>query len=113
MDQTNFTPKKKLLLEGLSRHYTITAACEYAGISRPTAYAWKDEDPAFAAAWEEARNQAVERLEESAYERASRGNDVLTIFLMKGMRPEKYRDTFKADINASGEFKIRFTPEEK
>ncbi|MDP2936788.1 MAG: hypothetical protein Q8O86_09895 [Dehalococcoidia bacterium] len=33
-------------------------------------------------------------------------SDVLLIFLLKGARPEKYRDNLKADVNHSGQVSL-------
>ena len=105
--------KKKLFLEGLAQKYSPTAAAAYAGIARQTAYKWRDQDPDFAKCWDDSLAQAVETLEQTVYERALRGADVLAIFLLKGAKPEKYRDQYKADVNHTGEVRIRFAPEEK
>src|SRR5690606_18484748 len=73
-------------------------------------YRLRKEDPDFAAAWDEAMEQASDALEVEARRRAIEGwdepvfyqgmetgmvrkfSDTLLIFLLKGARPEKYRD---------------------
>lgn len=102
---------KKTFLEGYRRSGNIRAAAEAAGIARRTHYNWIESDPEYAGAFEEAREDAADVLEAAAWKRAVVGveeptgwyqgmpggtvrkySDTLLIFLLKGMRPEKYRD---------------------
>jgi len=118
------TPKKsKLFLNGLRKTGVISYACEMAKIGRTAAYAWRADDAEFAKAWNEALDEALDALELEARRRAHDGlikkkfhegaaiidpatgeqyyereySDTLMIFLLKGGRPEKYRDQF--DVN--------------
>lgn len=78
----------------------ITRAAKKAGISRATAYNYKDSDAEFKAAWEEALEEGVDGLVDSAWGRALDGeSDTLTIFLLKNHRPEVYRDKSTVDLN--------------
>lgn len=90
-------------------------ACSAAGVGRATAYEHKAADPEFAAAWEDAIEEAVEALETEARRRAIEGveqpivsggeiiatvqrySDTLTIFLLKAHRPERYRDNVRLE----------------
>lgn len=86
---TNRTPQKKgRFLKLLRERGNATEAAKYAGISRGRAYAWRDEDPEFAAKWEEALEAGTDRLVEEAEKRALGGSDTLLMFLIKGRRPE-------------------------
>lgn len=94
----------------------VTKACESAGIGRRSAYEWREADPEFAAEWDEAVEAGTEELEEEARRRAFSGvdepvfyqgevcgevrkySDTLLIFLLKGRRPEKYRENIKAEL---------------
>lgn len=76
-----------------------------------TAYRWRDEDPEFKAAWDEAVEQNIDDLEACAYRRAIEGwlepvyfqgkavgavrkfSNALTIFMLKKLRPKIYADT--------------------
>jgi hypothetical protein len=78
----------------------VRLACEAAGVTRQAAYARRDTDEEFAGRWAEAAESAVERLEDIAWKRAEAGSDVLVMFLLKGLRPEKYRDNPKVYVNA-------------
>jgi hypothetical protein len=106
--------KKKVFIETYRQVGNITVAAETAGVSRPTYYVWMEHDESFALAVREAEIEAVERLEEEARRRAVEGvrreegvfykgiqiatkvvteySDTLLIFLLKGAKPEKYKD---------------------
>ena len=92
------TPKKAeefciALSEGLS----VTAACQRASISKMAAYAWRNADPEFAAAWENALDAGTDVLEDVALKRAQDSSDRLIIFLLKARRPEKFKDRAHID----------------
>lgn len=94
----------------------VRLSCDAARVDRATAYARRQTHPGFAAAWDAAREDAADRLEEEARRRAYDGvdepvfgslgagsgsgevgtvrkySDTLLIFLLKGARPEKYRE---------------------
>jgi hypothetical protein len=70
----------------------FSASCKAAGITRRCAYNHKASDLDFAAEWEDNLQQAADVLEEEATRRAMAGSDLLLIFLLKGLRPEKYRE---------------------
>jgi len=118
---TPVTPKKRaLFLAALAACGNVTRAAEAARISRQSAHRLRCADPDFANAWEKAINDAAPVLEEEAWRRAHDGtpepltsakgliydadgqpvtvqkySDTLLIFLLKGMRPAKYRDNVK------------------
>jgi hypothetical protein len=94
IDFTKFTLKKRRFLQRFAQCGTITHAARYAGVSRPTIYAWRrEEDGEFAKAFDDAQEMACDALEVEARKRAVNGHsDTLLIFLLKGARPEKYKD---------------------
>ena len=65
-------------------------AAQIAGLCRGTLYRWRDEDPEFAQAWRESRDNTMEDLEVQAYKRAIEGNDRLLMFLLKSHMPLTY-----------------------
>ncbi len=86
-------------------------ACEVAKVGRSSHYRWLEEHLEYREAFELAKECAADVLEAAAYRRAVTGwdepvgwyrgeaggmvrkySDVLLIFLLKGIRPEKYRD---------------------
>lgn len=89
---------------------TVREAAELVGISRRTHNRWLDADPDYARAFVDAREDAADTLEREAIHRAIVGTDepvfykgeicgyirkkdtTLLIFLLNGLRPEKYRD---------------------
>lgn len=94
----------------------VTRACEAVDISRLCAYKWRDNDPEFAEAWDHAKQVGADVLEDEAIRRAHEGvdepvfykgkklrttvrkySDTLLIFLLKGARPDKYRDNAKIE----------------
>lgn len=95
----------------------VSRACEAVGISRMTAYNWREDDPEFAKAWDNAKAIGAEALEDEATRRAFEGtekpvfhqgvecgtireySDTLTIFLLKGAKPEKYRERVSSEIS--------------
>lgn len=94
----------------------VSSAARTAGVGRSTVYVWQEHDERFLHAYREAEVQAVDALEGEARRRAlgydvktfdAEGNehtvtkysDVLLIFLLKGARPEKYRE--RLDITAT------------
>lgn len=100
------TPKKSLtkdwkavFLRVLAKDANVTAAAKAAGIVRRYAYDARESDPAFAAAWDSAREEAIDALEAIAMRRARTQSDTLMIFLLKGNRPEKYRETVRTEVS--------------
>lgn len=79
-------------LLGYEQTGTITGACQFAGVTRSTWYAWKRKTKKFATAVAEVEQVVADSLEREAFRRAYGGSDSLLIFLLKGMRPEKYNE---------------------
>lgn len=92
----------QLFLTELRASGNVRQACEAAGIRRTAAYDYRDDEPAFRAAWDEAMEDACDELEKIARERASRMSDTLLIFLLKAHRPEKYRERFDHQHSGKG-----------
>lgn len=88
----------------------VSRACKAAGVSRDAAYDHQRADPAFAAQWADALEQAADWLEREAWRRAVKGvdkpvyqkgakvgtvrefSDPLLIQLLKANKPDKYRE---------------------
>ena len=118
-NRTKRTPEKyeKFLATLQKTGGNISRACKAEGIARNTAYTWRDEDKDFAIRWDEALQAGLDELEQEARRRAFEGlqnavfykgevvgyereySDTLMIFLLKGGRPEKYKD--RQEIEAS------------
>lgn len=94
------TPKKAtewrpIFLRTLRNSGNVRAACTAAGVTRQAAYAARTNSAEFAAAWDEALEDAIDGLEAVATDRARKSSDTLLIFLLKAHRPEKYRETIR------------------
>ena len=114
---------KQIFLKELARTGIVGTACKKAKIGRTTAYKVRDEDEDFAAAWAAALDDATDDMEAEAWRRGKQGtlkpvfqggkevgkireySDTLLIFMLKGARPEKYRDRQQIDVNA-GIYKV-------
>src|SRR3972149_832140 len=113
-------------LDALSTLAHVERACKVAQIEKRTAYNHRRKDPEFRKAWDKALKDAVPVLENEAMRRAIYGvrkpvyqqkelvgfvreySDTLLIFMLKGLKPARYRDKYTVDINArSVEKKIK------
>lgn len=111
---TGLTPKKRAaFIEVLRAAANVTAAAKAIGMSREAVYKLRHRDAAWADAWDNAIEEAVDTLEQEARRRAFHGveepvhyqgarvdtvlrySDTLMIFLLKAHRPEKYRERFE------------------
>lgn len=106
---------KEIFLDALRQSPNVSAAAKAAGHSRQHVYVARDEDAAFALAWDDALAEAVDMAEGEAYRRAVEGvekpvyqggirvgevqdySDTLLIFLLKAHRPHLYREAL--DLN--------------
>ena len=61
-------------------------------IERSTHYEWMRSDHDYAAKVDQALEDAVDLLEAVTRKRAVVGSEVLLIFLLEGVRPERYRE---------------------
>lgn len=105
--------QRERFLEAFALVGNVTDAANEAGIDRGLHYDWLKSDPEYAARYAQAAERAVDALEREARRRAVVGteepvyhlgkpvgsirkySDVLLIFLLKGARPEKYRDRWE------------------
>ncbi|MCE9520629.1 MAG: hypothetical protein K8R87_13885 [Verrucomicrobia bacterium] len=104
-------PWQRRFVLSLRERPVITDACRAANISRSSAYAWRDKEPDFAAAWDDACIEGWDEVESAAYKEAVIGREKLTYdkegniksresvrdprmieLLLRGNRPEKYRE---------------------
>lgn len=124
-NRTTLTEEKKdKFITFLSANPNVAAAAKKIRVSRDTLYRHKKEDEAFAQAWDSAIEEGTDALEDEAVRRALEGtkkpvyqggklaghvqeySDTLLIFLLKGRRPEKYRD--KVEVGGAGGEPITF-----
>ncbi len=118
-NRTARTDKKRtaFLISLIETGGNVSRACEVAGLARQRVYEWRTVDEQFALAWDEAVETGTEELEQEARRRAYSGvdepvfyqgeacgtirkySDTLLIFLLKGRKPDKYRERFTIDVN--------------
>jgi len=60
----------------------VYLACRQAGITRKTAYKWKEENEEFAAQWKDAMDDALDILEWDGRKRARASSDKLLMYLL-------------------------------
>ena len=113
------TPKKAAFLAAYASTCMVTKAAEAAHICRDTHYAWLKSDPEYKAKFGQVQEQVVQALEDECVRRAYHGiqrpvtvagkrelvtefSDTLLIFLLKGNRPNKYRDNVRQEVTGTG-----------
>jgi hypothetical protein len=120
MDTIRTSENEVAFLEALADTCNVRLACETAHIARSSAYLWRQNDAEFAKRWDKAVLIGAEALEDEAIRRAREGwdepvyyqgdqcgtvrkySDTLLIFLLKGAKPEKYRERIDSNVNHSG-----------
>lgn len=128
---TEQTPQRmrEAFLAELRKRGNVSDAARVARVGRSTVYQWRGAEPDFAAAWDEAVEYAVDRMESEAYRRAVEGvdepvfgrvgkdqdgevgvirkySDSLMQTLLKAHRPEKYRE--RQEVQHSGRIEIEY-----
>ena len=118
MRLTDLSPEKRreAFLDRLRKDPNIAKAARAVGYTRQRMYQMRDEDPAFAEAWNEALLEAIDMAEGEVYRRGVKGtlkpvyqggakvgtireySDTLLIFLLKAHKPEKYRETSRQEL---------------
>ena len=112
--------KKRAFLTAFCETGTVLDAAECAGVGRSSHYRWLQEDEAYKAALDAAEEIAAEILERIAWQRATSGikeevwyqgektgerkarSDLLLMFLLKGRKPDRYRDNWKGELTGAG-----------
>ncbi len=115
---TSHAPEKRRVLQdrfldAFEKVGNLTTAAQLATIDRQTHYNWLKSDPGYKERFADTEEKAHDGLEQEARRRAVVGvdepvyykgevvgyvrkmSDVLLIFLLKGARPEKYRERFE------------------
>jgi len=128
---------KQIFLEHLRLTANVSESARIALRERSTVYQWRDSDGSFAAAWDDALDEATDALEYAARQRAVHGveeyvvsggrlvmdptdpekpltqrkySDTLAVTLLKAHRPEKFRE--RHDIKQSGAIAINITSDD-
>ena len=90
--------KKRAFLSAFSRCGSISTAAKRVKIDRRTHYNWLAEDPWYKDAYKQAVQEAGDALEDKLNELALEGNVTAAIFLLKGLRPHKYKERSQVDL---------------
>ena len=112
--------RKAAFLKAFPEIGTLTGTAKTLGFAIRSHYLWMERDEEYAAAFQEAKLAAAERLELEATRRAVDGvdepvwykgekvghqkkySDTLLIFLLKGAMPEKYKERFEHSTTEDG-----------
>lgn len=95
-----FTPDlKEKFLDQLREVPNVARACRVLGLTRRLVYNHRRDDAEFAESWDEALDEGVENLEAIALERAADKSDILLMFMLKGAKPETYRERYDHTSN--------------
>jgi hypothetical protein len=117
--RTKPTPEKKsAFLDALAESGNVSLASGAVGIDRRAVYEWRAVDPDFAERWEAAKALGIEACEDEIRRRAFAGydeplskdgkltgdvvrkySDTLAIFLLKGAKPEVYKDRVANELS--------------
>lgn len=107
--------KQAEFLAAYERLGNVAGAAQVAGVNRTSHYLWM-KDPKYAEKFQTAHEQAIDALEKEARRRAVEGfdepvyfkgemagtirkySDTLLIFLLKGARPEKFRENHRVQV---------------
>lgn len=132
MDAMKLTPEKlTAFCAALAETCNVGRACAAVGISRQTAYNWREADPDFALAWERAMKAGLLALEDEAHRRAFEGtdepvfykgyecgsvrkySDTLAIFLLKAHAPDKYREKTSMELTGANGGPVQISDTER
>lgn len=103
-------PQKRAVLVGYSQSMRVGQSCDGAGITMRMHHYWLKDDPDYQAAFAEARAMAGDVLEEEAVKRAmgttEGASDTLLIFLLKGAKPETYKERYEHSGPGGGPLQV-------
>ena len=112
---------REIFLSCLREGYSPAKACAHIGMTTRSVWGWRYKDEEFAKRWIEAARDGVDKLEDEAVRRAHDGtnkpvyqggvlvghvieySDTLMLMMLKGRRPEVYRDKME---NGEGQVSV-------
>lgn len=97
--ETDEKAQKERYLRAIGAVGTLTAGCKAAKVSPNTVYKWREHDEEFTFREQQARESCADELEASVIRRAKGRSDVLAMFMLKAMRPEKYRENRSIEVS--------------
>jgi hypothetical protein len=121
--------KRSLFLKYLAETGKVVYSAQRAGYQNSTyLHEVRKKDDAFAEAWKLAVEAAADKLEEEAIRRATDGvlephwhkgnvvgyttkySDPLLMFMLRGLRPEKFRESVNVNANITGKVGVAVLP---
>jgi hypothetical protein len=90
-----------VFLEALRAMPVVRLACEHAGISRKTAYQWRDQSDEFRSEWRDALEDGIDMLEAQLHARARQTDTRAAMFLLRSLRREVYGDHVDVDVKGT------------
>ena len=97
---------KQRFVEQLAKGCTPGVAAEKVNIARATAYGWKIDDKEFDAAWQDAIEVGIDKVEHALVKRAIHHSDTAAIAYMRAYRPERWARQANADAHTSVTFQV-------
>ena len=94
--------KKAAFLQAVGQGSSVTFAAQAAGIHRRTVYLWRDQDPEFAKAWDEAKEAGADWYEDRLRDQAEVGNVTAIVVGLK--MKKRFVEKQEVDVKA----KVRF-----
>jgi hypothetical protein len=94
---------RPVFLEHFRNSGNVREAAEAVGVDRSTPYRTAERDPAFAAKWAAAGEDAADVLEFEARRRALAGSDALLMSLLRAFRPDRYGETRNVHVEVRRE----------
>ena len=86
MDKKSKKARQRVWLGAFKANlFNVTEACNKIGIDRSTYYRWLENDPDFAQAVQDAREEKIDFIENQLLERIAEGDTVATIFALKSL----------------------------
>ncbi len=95
---------RERVLSALREGYSISGAAKFAGVSRSHVYRNMERSPKFREQVNQAYDEGTDRLEDIALNLAAEGNGQVLMFLLKGRRPQRWREQMKMEHDAGAEF---------
>jgi len=90
---------KRRFLSAYRYHGSVYHAALAVNVGRATVYRYLDNDPGFATALADCREDTYDQVETSVYRKALSGDSLLMMFYLKAHRP-KFRDRMNIDLDS-------------
>jgi len=90
-----------VFLEALKAMPVVRLACEHAGISRKTAYQWRERDEEFRQQWKDAIEDGIDMVEAQVHARARQSDTKAAVFLLRSLRRDVYGEHLDVDVSGT------------